>query len=122
MGAGGGGGAGTGFGASGRGVHPAAIATRAAMAQKRRTELDMGDPLTRNLKPLASPGKSQAHEAGDRSDLAAGLYIVATPIGNARDISLRALDVLKSCSVIAAEDTRVTAKLLAIHGIAKPMV
>ena len=80
----------------------------------------MGNPLTRNLKPLAIPGKSQA--PGETGDLAAGLYIVATPIGNARDISLRALDVLKGCSVIAAEDTRVTAKLLAIHGIAKPMI
>jgi 16S rRNA (cytidine1402-2'-O)-methyltransferase len=90
------------------------------MAQKRRTKLGMGNPLTRDLKPLAIPGKSQA--PGETGDLAAGLYIVATPIGNARDITLRALDVLKGCSVIAAEDTRVTAKLLAIHGIARPMV
>jgi 16S rRNA (cytidine1402-2'-O)-methyltransferase len=54
--------------------------------------------------------------------LAAGLYIVATPIGNARDISLRALETLKGCDVIAAEDTRVTSKLLAIHGISKPLI
>jgi len=54
--------------------------------------------------------------------LAAGLYILATPIGNARDISLRALDVLAACDVIAAEDTRVTAKLLAIHGVSKPLI
>ena len=47
---------------------------------------------------------------------------MATPIGNARDISLRALDILKGCSVIAAEDTRVTSKLLAIHGVQKPLV
>ncbi|HVV28913.1 MAG TPA: 16S rRNA (cytidine(1402)-2'-O)-methyltransferase [Rhizomicrobium sp.] len=53
--------------------------------------------------------------------LAAGLYVLATPIGNARDISLRALDVLKGADVIAAEDTRVTAKLLAIHGISRPL-
>jgi 16S rRNA (cytidine1402-2'-O)-methyltransferase len=54
--------------------------------------------------------------------LAAGLYILATPIGNARDISLRALETLKSCDVIAAEDTRVTSKLLAIHAISKPLI
>jgi 16S rRNA (cytidine1402-2'-O)-methyltransferase len=54
--------------------------------------------------------------------LAAGLYILATPIGNARDISLRALEALKGCDVIAAEDTRVTSKLLAIHGVSKPLI
>jgi 16S rRNA (cytidine1402-2'-O)-methyltransferase len=54
--------------------------------------------------------------------LPAGLYIVATPIGNAADVSLRALDVLKRAHVIACEDTRVTAKLLAIHGIRTPLL
>lgn len=54
--------------------------------------------------------------------MAAGLYVMATPIGNARDISLRALDVLKGCDVIAAEDTRVTSKLLSIHGVSKPLI
>lgn len=52
---------------------------------------------------------------------APGLYVTATPIGNARDITLRALDLLAACDVIVAEDTRVTAKLLAIHGLSKPM-
>lgn len=47
--------------------------------------------------------------------------MTATPIGHARDVTLRALDVLAGCDAIAAEDTRVTAKLLAIHGIARPL-
>ena len=47
--------------------------------------------------------------------------MVATPIGHAKDISLRALEVLGAADRILAEDTRVTAKLLAIHGIARPL-
>ena len=59
---------------------------------------------------------------GKSASLEPGLYIVATPLGNARDITLRALDVLGACDAIAAEDTRQTAKLLAIHGISKPLL
>ncbi|MFZ3019754.1 MAG: 16S rRNA (cytidine(1402)-2'-O)-methyltransferase [Gallionella sp.] len=49
--------------------------------------------------------------------LEAALYVVATPIGNLRDITLRALDVLTSADAVAAEDTRNTAHLLSHHGI-----
>jgi len=48
--------------------------------------------------------------------------VVATPIGNAEDITLRALMVLRGADAIACEDTRVTAKLLARHGIATPLL
>ncbi|MEK7613572.1 MAG: 16S rRNA (cytidine(1402)-2'-O)-methyltransferase [Patescibacteria group bacterium] len=49
------------------------------------------------------------------------LYIVGTPIGNMEDVTLRALRVLKEVDVLLAEDTRVTGKLLARHGISVPM-
>lgn len=53
--------------------------------------------------------------------LSPGLYLVATPIGNAGDLTFRARHVLASADVIFAEDTRVTAKLLAIHELKRPM-
>lgn len=53
--------------------------------------------------------------------LAPGLYIVATPIGNLNDITLRAVDVLSRCDGVACEDTRVTAKLMRHLGLSKPL-
>jgi len=50
-----------------------------------------------------------------------GLYIVATPIGNLGDITMRAVDALARCAAIACEDTRVTAKLLKHLGLRKPL-
>ena len=52
-----------------------------------------------------------------RPPLSAGLYLVATPIGAARDITLRALDLLRDAAILAAEDTRTARKLMEIHGV-----
>lgn len=62
-----------------------------------------------------------AHEATNRHREAT-LYVVATPIGNLRDVSLRALDVLKGVDVVAAEDTRITRRLLSHYGINKRLI
>lgn len=84
-----------------------------------------GSDGARASKPVA--GEAVAGEPTDdladsASKPAPGLHIVATPIGNAADITLRALNVLRGADVIACEDTRVTQRLLGIHGIRTPLI
>lgn len=80
--------------------------------------------------PISEGGASQStkHSYGQQipkfqqtDKLDAGLYVVATPIGNLRDITLRALDVLSGADIILAEDTRQTRKLLDAYDIKTPL-
>jgi 16S rRNA (cytidine1402-2'-O)-methyltransferase len=96
------------------------------MKRPEKQSASFKNPLSGDTKRSLGPGKQVLGKAQHPGDLAAkelakGLYLTATPIGHARDISLRALEVLAGVDLIAAEDTRVTAKLLAIHGIRKTL-
>ena len=70
-------------------------------------------------RPLDTHPKGRDPRGGVASSpsLEGGLYVVATPIGNLRDITLRALDVLGGADLVLAEDTRVTRKLLSAYGL-----
>ena len=93
-------------------------ADRTARLPRMRTRIApaAGRPLDRATRSYLLNGQPVAAPA-----LTPGLHVVATPIGNLRDVTLRALEVLAAADLIACEDTRVTRKLTDHYGIATPL-
>ena len=93
-------------------------ADRTARLPRMRTRIApaAGRPLDRATRSYLLNGQPVAAPT-----LTPGLHVVATPIGNLRDVTLRALEVLAAADLIACEDTRVTRKLTDHYGIATPL-
>jgi 16S rRNA (cytidine1402-2'-O)-methyltransferase len=81
------------------------------------------DNRTKRAHPAGKAGVFTAFGlAAEAEPLSPGLYVVATPIGNLKDVTFRALSVLAAADAVLAEDTRVTRTLLAHYGITTPLV
>ena len=77
-------------------------------------------------RPVATPAPERRYRVGGTAfsarPLEPGLHVVATPIGNLRDITIRAIETLAAAHVVACEDTRVTRRLVDHFGIAVPLL
>jgi 16S rRNA (cytidine1402-2'-O)-methyltransferase len=101
-------------------AHPVSATAASVAASSRAGRIDERKNEGSTLAETGTPGMMPEEAAAGRAFRAepGALYVVGTPIGNLRDVGLRALDILRTADVVAAEDTRVTAKLLQHYGIA----
>ncbi|MBT3305773.1 MAG: 16S rRNA (cytidine(1402)-2'-O)-methyltransferase [Alphaproteobacteria bacterium] len=92
------------------------------MPQRNGASSNQNNRSSSAVNPSDTSGERSSASVPSAQQPFKGLAIVATPIGHSRDITLRALDIIGQADTIACEDTRVTAKLLSLHGLSRPLV